>query len=337
MFVMISKEEIKVVDKEDMLGSISDLQNQVKKGLKLAADIRVPDEINEIVVAGMGGSGLPGEVLKSVFIDSKLKITVSKDYKIPGWANSKTLVFAVSYSGNTEETISSYRDALKKSCKIVAISSGGKLKELAEKQKVPFIEMPKPFEGFQPRAAIGYLFFAMLGVLQNSRIIPEMSRDIEKTTKALQVEKYKGKAEDLAEHLVDRIPIIYASEKLAAAGYKWKIAFNENAKTHAFFNSYPEMNHNEINAYINIKGNYHVIMLSNDDDHLQLRKRMKITKQLYKKQGVPVTEIAIKGDSLLTKIFSAILIGDLVAYYLAIKYATDPTPVAMVEDLKKQL
>lgn len=331
---MISKEEIAAVDKEDMLGSIATLQRQVKGGLKLAADIRILDDVDDIIIAGMGGSALPGEVLKSLFIDSKLRINVSKDYKVPEWANKKTLVFAVSYSGNTEETISSYRDAMRKSCKIVAIASGGKLKELAEKQKIPFMEVPK---GLQPRAGIGYLFFSILGVLQNSRIIPDMSKDIEKTERALQIEKYKEKAEDLAEQLADKIPIIYTSEKLAAAGYKWKIAFNENAKTHAFFNVYPEMNHNEINAYINLKGKYHVIMLSNDDDHPQVRKRMRITKELYKKKGVDVTEIAIKGPSLLTKIFSAIIIGDLVAYYLAIKYKTDPTPVEMVEDLKKKL
>lgn len=334
---MISEDEIKEVDKFDMLGSIATLQKQVKEGLKLAEDIRILDEVDDIIISGMGGSSLQGELLKSLFCDSGIRINVSKDYKIPEWAGKRTLVFAVSYSGNTEESISSYRDAVKKSCRIVAMSSGGKLKELAQKNKTDFIKIPKPFEGFQPRAAIGYLFFAMLGVLQNSRIIPDMSKDIEKTIKALNIDRYKQHAQDLAEQLVDKIPLIYTSQKLAGAGYKWKIAFNENAKTHAFFNVYPEENHNEINAYVNLKGDFHVIMLSNDTDHKQVRKRMNITKNLYKKKGVSVNEIAIKGDSRLTKLFSALMIGDLVAYYLAIKYKTDPTPVAMVEDLKNQL
>jgi glucose/mannose-6-phosphate isomerase len=269
--------------------------------------------------------------------ETKTKITLSKDYKLPEWANKKTLVFATSYSGNTEEAIYSYRDAIKKGCRIVAMASGGKLAELAKKDGTTFIKLPKPFEGFQPRAGLGYLFFSMLGVLQNSRIIPDMTKDIDKTIKALDVKRYNDKAMNLAENMADKVPIIYTSEKLAAAGYKWKIAFNENAKTHAFFNVYPEQNHNEINAYINIEAHYHIIMLSNDDDHPQVKKRMKITKDLYKKKNVPVTEIAIKGDSLLTKLFSAIMIGDLVAYYVSIKYATDPTPVAMVEDLEKGL
>ncbi len=334
---MITKDEIAEVDKEDMLGSIATIRKQIKEGLKLASDVKVLDEVNEIILAGMGGSALPGEILKSLFSGSKLKITLVKNYKIPDWANSKTLFFAVSYSGNTEETISAYREAMRKSCRIVALASGGKLKELAEKQKVQFIKLPHPFDGFQPRAAVGYMFFAILGVLMNSRIIPDMSKDIDKLDTALRAEKYAEKAQDLAEMLADKIPIIYTSEKLAAAGYKWKIAFNENAKTHAFFNVYPEMNHNEINAYVNIKGKFHVIMLSNDDDHKQIRKRMKITKELYKKKGVDVTELAVKGDSLLAKLFSAIVIGDLVSYFVAIKEKTDPTPVKMVEDLKKQL
>jgi glucose/mannose-6-phosphate isomerase len=334
---MISKKDVEVVDEEDMLGSIKTLREQVSKGLKLAENIRIVEDIDNIIVAGMGGSSLAGEVLKSLFYGTKLKVSIVKDYALPEWASSKTLVFAVSYSGNTEETIAAYRTALRKSCRIVAMSAGGKLRDLAEKQKVTFIELPKPFKEFQPRAAIGYIFFAILGVLMNSKIVPDMSRDIAKLDRALQAEKYMNKAEDLAELLVDKIPIIYTSEKLAAAGYKWKIAFNENAKTHAFFNVYPEANHNEINAYVNVKGNFHVIMLSNDDDHQQIRKRMKITKELYKKRGVAVTELAIKGDSLLTKLFSAALIGDLVAFYLAVKYKTDPTPVKMVEDLKKQL
>jgi glucose/mannose-6-phosphate isomerase len=334
---MLTKEEIQAVDKEGMLGSIATLHSQITGGLKISSGIRVPDEVDDIIVVGMGGSGLPGEILKSLFYGTKKKITVIKDYKIPEWAGKKTLVFAISYSGNTEETLNAYMEATRKNCVIVAISAGGKLEDIAKKKDTVFIKVPKPFPEFQPRAAIGYLFFAMLGVLQNSRLIPDMTQDIAKTERAMHVEKYQEKAEDLAEHLVGKIPIIYTSEKLAAAGYKWKIAFNENAKTHAFFNVYPEMNHNEINAYINIKGDYHIIMLSNDDDHAQVRKRMRITKELYMKMGIPVTEIAVKGYSLLTKLFSAIMIGDLAAYYLAIKYKTDPTPVHMVESLKKKL
>jgi len=335
--MVITKDEIDAIDQEKMYDSIASMHNQIKDGLKLAENIRILEEVDDIIIAGMGGSCLHGEILKSLFIDSKLRITLVKDYALPAWAGKRTLVFATSYSGNTEEALYCYRDATKKGCIIVAMASGGKLQQNAKKNETTFIKLPKPFEGFQPRAGIGYLFFAMLGVLQNSRIIPDMTKDIDKTIRALNPERYKEKAMELAEHIADKVPIIYTSAKLAAAGYKWKISFNENAKTHAFFNVYPEQNHNEINAYINLEAHYHVVFLSNDNDHPQIKKRMKITKALYQKKNVPVTEIAIKGDSMLTKIFSAIMIGDLVALFVAVKYATDPTPVAMVEDLKKDL
>ncbi len=322
------------IDKENMLEAIKSLKNQINKGLELGTGVKLKNKPQEIIIAGMGGSALPGEVLKSVFIDSDLKITISKDYQIPKWANQNTLVFAISYSGNTEETVSAFENAIKNNCEIVVIASGGKLEELAKENDTKLIKVPT---GLQPRAAIGYLFFILLKVLQENNLVPDLTKEIAETKTALDLEKHQVKAKEIAEKLIDKIPIIYTSENLAAVGYKWKISFNENAKAHAFCNVYPEMNHNEINAYVNIKGDFHVLILTNNTDHPQNQKRMQITKALYEKQGVPVTEIPIQGNSLLEKIFAGIMLGDLVAYFLAIKYKTDPTPVKMVEDLKNQL
>lgn len=327
----------KAIDRSDMHGSIASVHKQVHEGLKLAEGIKVIGEFDDIIITGMGGSALPGLVLQNVLIDSKVKIHINRDYSLPEWAGKRTLVFAISFSGNTEETLSSYQDARKKGCKTIAIASGGKLKEMASSHNTPFIKIPKPFEMFQPRAGIGYLFFSILAVLMNSHVIRGLDYDIDKTVKTLMNEKIDEEAQQIAEKLVDKVPVIYASERLSSAAYKWKIAFNENAKTPAFCNVFPELNHNEMNGYINHRGPLFVIMLSNDDDHPQVRKRMKITKELIKKQGVPVLELAMKGDSLMTKIFSAIMLGDFTAYYLALKYGTDPTPVQMVEDLKKML
>ncbi len=331
---MAEKEDI---DKSDMHGSIAGLHKQVREGLRLADGIKILGDVDNIIISGMGGSALPGLVLQNVLADTKLKVHVSRDYKLPEWANNKTLVFAVSYSGNTEEAISSYQDARKKSCKVVVLASGGKLKEIAKKQKVEFIKVPHPFEGFQPRAGIGYMFFAILGVLINSHIVKGIDEDIEKTINALHSDEIDSQAQEIAEKLFEKIPIIYTSERLSSAGYKWKIAFNENSKTPAFCNVFPEMNHNEMNGYVNHQGPLFVIMISNDNDHSQVKKRMKITKELIKKQGIPVMELRMKGDSIMTKLFTAILLGDFTAYYLALKYEIDPTPVEMVEHLKKML
>ena len=230
-----------------------------------------------------------------------------------------------------------YRDALKKGCTVIALSSGGKLQKLARDRKIPYIHLPKPYEGFQPRAAIGYMFFAILGVLINARLLPPMNQEIEQTIKTLQNTKLEEKAQDLAEQLVGKVPLIYTSGRLFAAGYKWKIAFNENGKTNAYFNVFPELNHNEMNGFPNAQGKLFVIMITNDDDHPRIKKRMHIMKQLLKKQKIPIMEIALKGRSLLTKVFTAILIGDLTAYYVAINYKTDPTPVHIIETFKKML
>ena len=332
---MAKKED--AIDKEHMIDSILSLHTQVKEGLNLAKDIRIKGKFEHVIVAGMGGSALPGLVLQNVVAPTTLKVTVVRDYELPTWADKNTLVFAVSYSGNTEEAVSAYRDALKKGCAVVALSSGGKLKELARRQKIAWIEIPKPSPGFQPRAAIGYLFFCILGVLINGSFLPKMDNEIETTIRALQNTKLEEKAKDLADNLTNRIPVIYTSEKLSSAGYKWKIAFNENAKTNAYANVFSELNHNEMNGYPNAQGKLHVIFITNDDDHPRIRKRMSITKELIKKQGFPVTEIALKGRSLMTKLFSAILIGDLTAYHVALNYKTDPTPVKLIEAFKKML
>jgi glucose/mannose-6-phosphate isomerase len=124
---------------------------------------------------------------------------------------------------------------------------------------------------------------------------------------------------------------------MKAIAYKWKIDFNENTKTQAFYNIFPELNHNEMVGWTNIKGNFHIILIKDEDDYSRVKKRMVITKELLKKQGISLTEIALTGSSGLTKIFSAIYIGDWTSYFLALQYGTDPTPVDMVEDLKKQL
>jgi len=155
--------------------------------------------------------------------------------------------------------------------------------------------------------------------------------DIKNTIKALKNPKFKERAQDLAEKLVEKIPLIYASERMGVVAYRWKTQFNENAKIHAFCHVFPELDHNELVGYDNIKAGYHVIIIKDDDDYVKIKKRMDITKRLISEAGINVTEMVIKGDCFLTKLFSAIYLGDLTSYYLALKYGTDPTPVDVIE------
>jgi len=323
------------VDKEDMRSVIKSMAEQIKEGLKLSEGIEAVGSINRIFICGMGGSALPGDLLKSYLYNSKIPVIVVKDYHIPKYMNDKSLVFVISYSGNTEETISAYREVMKTGAEIIVITSGGKLEELAKMNDDTLIKVPK---GIQPRQAIGYQFFPILNILQNSNIIENVQEDIKNTIAILsKTSVYEENAKNLAIKLQNRIPVIYSSNKLSILAEKWKISFNENCKMPAFYNVFPEMNHNEMNGYLNLNGDYYVIIIKDEDDNQRIRKRMKIFKDLVKEKGIDVAEMVIRGDSLLAKIFSGIYIGEWVSYYLALLLEQDPTPVDIVEDFKKRL
>jgi glucose/mannose-6-phosphate isomerase len=318
---------------EDYLQVLLDLPKQIEEAATLAKDISIQLPIENVVLTGMGGSGLPGELLAS-YADLPLPLIINKNYDLPKIVKSRSLIFVVSYSGNTEETIAAFKAARRKNARLIAIASGGKLEELAKKERVPFIKVPA---GIQPRAALPYLFFPVLSILNNAKLLPFPSDEVKETIAAVKSPHYKERARALAEKLVDKIPLIYSSEKLKAVAYKWKINFNENSKTHAFYNVFPELNHNELVGYTKLAGNYHVIMLEDEFDNRRVKERMKITKQLIADKGVDTTLISISGNSLLSRMFSAIHLGDLTSYYLAELRGIDPEPVAMVENLKKKL
>ncbi len=322
------------IDTRDMYTILERFPQQIMDALKLAEHFKIKENVDKIIVTGMGGSALAGDILKAYLHDSKIPVYVNKDYFLPDFTNSKTLVFVISYSGNTDETLHAYRNALRKGAKIVVITSGGKLETLARKQGIDYILVPK---GLQPRLAYGFLFFTIITVLQNSKLITDRTNEIMKLIEILKKTVLRDKAKDIANKLENKIPLIYTSERLKIIGYKWKINFNENTKIHAFCNVFPELDHNEINGFANLRANYYVIIFKDDEDYMNLRKQMDATKNLIKKKNVAVTEIALTGSSLLNKIFSAIYIGDWASYFLALKYKIDPTPVNIIEELKKQL
>lgn len=323
------------VDSENMIDVLRTFPDMIKRSLAIGDDVTTPKEfVKTIVVVGMGGSGYNGDLLKVYLQDSAIQIHVVKDYILPKFVDRKSLVFAISYSGNTEETIFAYRTAIKRSCKVISISSGGKLAELAKMNKNPHILVPK---GIQPRLSTPYQFIAMLNVLSYSGIINEQEKIIKKCAENLEDSDIEQNAKELAGKLKGKIPIIYSSQKLFCLAEKWKTDINENAKTHAFYNTFSEFNHNEICGYENLKEKYHIIILNDKDDHPGIKKRVKVFKKVIKKYNVEITELGIKGENLLTRLFSAIWMGLFLAYYLALEYDVDPTPVKIIEDFKKQL
>lgn len=319
-----------VVDSQNMIKVLENFAAQCREALELPRGMTVSKEIDKIVVAGMGGSAIVGDILKAYMLKDDMPVFVNRDYKVPGFVDEKTLVFAVSYSGNTEETISSVNDAKERGAKVIAITSGGKLKDICDE----YIEVPKDF---QPRAAVGYLLFPMLGVLHNSGITNVKNEELNETINILKKkQEFKDRAEELAKKLANKIPIIYSSEKLSSAAYRFKTQINENVKYPAFYSTFPEMNHNEINAFRGMDRRFAAIFLRDVHDNDRVKKRMDICKEIMEER-IDVEEMHVQGESLLARIFSAIYMGDLTSYYFALRERIDPSPVEVIERLKKQL
>jgi glucose/mannose-6-phosphate isomerase len=324
-----------MIDKSNMVGVLEDFPNQIYKGyFDIVGTQAVQGTFNKIVFAGMGGSALPGDIARSVLQESlTIPIIVYKSYDLPSYVDAGTLLFIISYSGNTEEALSTYKLAKTKNCKVVVVTSGGKLRSTAEADHTNLILIPS---GLQPRLSLGYMFFSVLKLLTNSGIVKDQSAEIKKLTTHLQNHEFKMYGEELSSKLVDHTPIIYASEPFFVVAEIWKIAFNENSKTTAFWNYFPELNHNEMVGYTNPKGSYYAIMIKEDDCHKEIAKRFKPTRDIISKKAL-TSEIVVKGSSKVARVFTGIYMGLWTSYFLALKYGQDPTPVDLVEEFKKKL
>ncbi len=317
---------------------ILDFPKQFSDGLDAAKDVKIIGDFNQLIFCGMGGSALPGEILKALrnFYEWPLAIKIHKSYGLPVRISSRALVLAISYSGNTEETISSYEEAKKRNLTIIGVATGGKLAKLCKKDRTPLVKIPGT--DIQPRSALGYQVAAVIKALSNSSIIENLDKDILEMAKNLNPKKSEEQGKKLAKKINGKIPIIYASDKFKALAQIWKINFNENSKSPAFWNYFPELNHNEMVGFEKNQNPFHIIILRDKKlDHPRILKRMEITAELLKDKKIDVDFVDILEASLLTKIFSVILLGAWTSYYLALEYGIDPTPVKIVEEFKKKL
>ena len=332
----MDKEDLLAVDKSSYIDDLDDFPYYIMDAYELPKDIDPgKQDLDKIVVCGMGGSGIPGDILKVYMRDKKIPVFPSKSYTLPAFVDKKTLVICISYSGNTEETIEAFRNALRLGAQIAVISSGGKMQELAEKHRKVFVKIPA---NHQPRAMVGYLFFSMLRLLVNYGLAPSCKKEVEDLSKYLKSPLFKKKGEDLATNLRGKIPLIYSSDEMYPVAMRFKTQVNENTKIHAFYNTFSEMNHNEIVGFTNLEGNkYHVVIFGSESDHPRIKKRFGIFKRLIKAKGVPITEMKFTGKSLLKQLFTAIYIGDCTSYFWAILNGTDPSPVDVIENLKADL
>jgi glucose/mannose-6-phosphate isomerase len=348
--VKITTNTIKKTDPADMFRCVADFPLQVEEALRIGAGASLSvtsDNIRSIVLTGMGGSAIAGDLLRSYLAEEmRIPFLVNRSYGLPGWVDRNTLVIVSSYSGNTEETLASYRDAIDRKAAVLCITTGGEAERLARKHGHSCIKVPP---GLQPRAALGYSFFPLLLALSRMGFIKPRPADISETVAALKkksqvyadLKSPENNALQMAKRLQGKLPVIYsASDRFDAVNVRWRGQICENSKHLAFGHVLPEMNHNEIVGWKvdrELLKKIGVVMLRDVGAHPRVRVREEITKNIIRKKTSTVLESWSEGTSLLARIFSLVYTGDWVSYYLAILNNEDPTPVRVIDYLKGEL
>jgi glucose/mannose-6-phosphate isomerase len=336
-------------DTEGMFARLGEMPTQCQRAWQMAQKLEMPEDyarVNKVVILGMGGSAIGGDLLKSLAgPQAKLPIIVQREYDLPGFVDSQTLVIASSYSGNTEETLTAFGQALKTEAKKLAMTTGGKLKDLAKGNNIPSFIFDYPT---QPRVALPYSFLPLVATMQKLGLI-DIKSDISETIAALEslaeqinpkMPTPKNPAKQLADKLYGHLPVIYGSGITEGVARRWKGQVNENAKAWAFYEVFPELNHNSSAGYKlpeELTSRLVVVMLDSPLHSKQIKRRYQITNQLLKDAGVKCLQVELDGSDPLGQILSLVLLGDYTSGYLAMLNKINPTPVKAIEYLKEQL
>ena len=343
--------QIKQYDSEDMLHLLSSFSEQCKRGWEIGETLELEDcderMPSNIVIAGMGGSGIGGDLVKAALgAQSPCPIVVHRGYTLPAFVTSQTLFIAVSYSGNTEETLLSVEQAFAQGARILVVTSGGKLKAFAEIHDLLCVTIPA---GQPPRASLGYLLMPILSAFNRLGFTPDLNLQhdvteaialLGKLAEDFQPDASDSQPKQLAQVLHGKLPIIYAPQELEAIAMRWKGQMNENSKSLAYYSVYPEMNHNEIEGWKHpsaLTQRCHVIQLHDPIAPFQTQRRMDITAELIQPHTAGITQVNSVGQSPLARLLSLVAIGDWTSFYLAILYDQNPTPVGRIEELKRRL
>jgi len=338
------------IDKLGMLSHLHKFPEQCQQAWEKIMRFDLPPEykgIDRVIILGMGGSAIGGDVVRRLALaEGKAPVWVHRDYGLPPFITNNTLVIASSYSGNTEETISAFTQSLKTEAKKLVLTSGGKLKQLAEREGVPVfvIDYQAP-----PRAAFPHSFIPLVGIFQKLGLLRDKSADWQEGLQILNklsndlVETnplVSNPAKQLAAKLYRHVVIIYGAELLSEVAQRWKTQLNENSKTMAFFELFPELNHNAVLGYNfppEVKEKVFVVLLHSTLFNPRNRLRYEATTQLLAKAKIKHELVEAIGKSTLAQMISLILFGDYTSFYLAILNGVDPTPVDSIDFIKKYL
>lgn len=338
---------LKQRDPHGALGVAADQWRQVQFQASIKDGAHDGRHITNIVVAGMGGSALAALIVKD-WLGSRLAIPIEvvRTYDLPGYVNDHTLVIASSYSGNTEETLSCLQQARDRSAQVAIIASGGKLIDVAKHQSIAHVVLPG---GVQPRMGVLYNLRALVALLVNFGIVPASTlEEIAYTAEFLRTESEKwtsdittdkNEAKQLAVLAVGKTPVIYGGALTASLAYKWKISWNENAKNVAFWNQYPEMNHNEFMGWAShpVEKPFVIFDLTSPLEHPQILRRFDVSDRLLSGKRPKANVVDLRGKTILEQLLWGCLLADFVSIYVAILNGVDPVPVELIEKLKKEL
>ena len=358
--ILDKPEEVKKIDKSNMLNlcvkAHEDCQDAIQraKKIKIPNEVKIPKKITikyrkpqNIIITGMGGSAIGGEILQDWLRDKLLiPIQICRNYTLPAYANRNTLVFAISYSGETAETLNAFIDAIRRKCMTITISSGGHLLSFSKNLQIPHVTIPS---GRPPRAAIPYIFFPLPILLEKMDILSNTEKDIEETIRVLKkvsrensphIPTKKNMSKTLALELKETIPVIYGFGQSRAVAHRMKTQFNENSKLFSTYNVFPELNHNEAvgwEAHEDFAKKISVILIRDRDEPPEIKHRIEMTKMLALHKAQKVLEIYARGKGRLAKMFSVLLVGDLASVYLAILRGIDPAPVKTIDLIKREM
>jgi glucose/mannose-6-phosphate isomerase len=341
--------KIKEIDKSDMLGHLMKTPDYCQDAVKRARQVKVPEKVKRknIIIAGMGGSAIGGEILQDWLREElSIPVEVCKDYVLPAYANEDTLFFANSYSGNTEETLSAFLDAIHRKCIAITITSGGHLLSFSKELQVSHVTIPSQLP---PRAALPYLFFPLPVLMERMEILPNIQEELQETIHVIkkvgkenspEVRVEDNPAKKLALELLETTPVIYGFRQYQSVAHRLKTQFNENSKVPSKHDVFPELNHNETvgwEASEALTKNYSVILIRDPDEPPEIRNRIETTKSLALHKAKKVLEIHASGKGKLAKMFSVLRVGDFTSVYLAILQKVDPTPVKIIDRIKMEM
>ncbi|HEY1990302.1 MAG TPA: bifunctional phosphoglucose/phosphomannose isomerase [Acidimicrobiales bacterium] len=337
------------MDSLDMWGATAGLPEQVEAALAAAKGVAgLPNhqQVENVVVAGMGGSGIAGDVVLAAAAPfMPVPVTVVKGYELPDYVGANSLVFAMSFSGDTEETLEAVGQAYESGAAMVVVTAGGQLGRLAGEWDVPVIGVPSDIP--QPRAALGAMAIPPLVVLEEIGLFPGAVHWAKLAVRQLrrrrdQLVKPGNLAEDVARRIGRTIPLTHSSQALgAAAALRWKAQVNENAKAPAFFNVYPELCHNEIAGWGQngdvTRQLITLVNLRHGAEHPQVARRFALVAEVLREVVADIIEVRAAGEGDLAQLFDLAIIGDFVSLHLADREGIDPGPIPVLDELKERL